>query len=265
MPNPNRKDMEFARAAGLEQSGPEPMESAAHQTRAGNARDGVRPATVYGTRRSPKVAVLFATADSVYKDFPICDVYDKERDALSWNGGMPVIAHPPCRAWGRLRRFARTEPGEMCLALWAVQRVRQFGGVLEHPFASTLWSACDLPKPGSVDRFGGWTLAMPQFWLGHKADKATWFYIVGVPPDDIEIPFRLGEAEFVVQTRKRERYKKHIPKRERERTPRECAEFLIDLALRVLPVREQSPSGSERTSARGQSPLDSGSKVAGCV
>jgi len=43
------------------------------------------------------VAVLFARADSIYKSLPDCDVYDIERDARTYDGPWPVVAHPPCR------------------------------------------------------------------------------------------------------------------------------------------------------------------------
>lgn len=36
---------------------------------------------------TPTVAILFARADSVYKTLPGCDVYDIERDALTFPGG----------------------------------------------------------------------------------------------------------------------------------------------------------------------------------
>src|SRR5208283_3687563 len=94
------------------------------------------------------VAVLFARADSIYKTLPGCDVWDAERDALNWHGGCPLIAHPTCRAWGRLRHFAHPREGERELALWAVKMVQRWGGVLEHPVASQLWPSANLPKPG---------------------------------------------------------------------------------------------------------------------
>lgn len=56
------------------------------------------------------VAVLFARADSIYKGLPGVDVYDADRDARTFPGGCPVVAHPPCRAWavsGRLRSPVR--------------------------------------------------------------------------------------------------------------------------------------------------------------
>ena len=73
------------------------------------------------------VAVLFARADSVYKTLEGCDVWDAERDARAYDGPWPVVAHPPCRAWGRLRTFANPRPDERNLARLAVALVREFG------------------------------------------------------------------------------------------------------------------------------------------
>jgi len=179
------------------------------------------------------VAVLFARQDSTYKGLPDVDVFDIARDARTFQGGMPVVAHPPCRAWGRLRAFANPRPDEMNLARLAVALVREFGGVLEHPAGSTLWAAQMLPRPGGArDQYGGWTFAAPQMWWGHKAEKATWFYIVGVAPADMPpVPLVLGEATHV-QSRKRQDYRPHITKAEREHTPPELAAWLVEVARR---------------------------------
>lgn len=171
------------------------------------------------------VAILFARADSNYKRLPDCDVWDAERDARRWTGGCPVVAHPPCRAWGRLRHFARPRPDEKALGLWAADQVRHWGGVLEHPAGSTLWDAAELPRPGERDAFGGWTLAAPQKWWGHKAEKASWFYVVGCAPCEIPaMPYVMGDAAYVVQSRKRTDYRPH--------TPQALAEWLVELARR---------------------------------
>ena len=181
----------------------------------------------------PSVAVLFARKDSVYKSINGCDVWDAERDARNWAGGSAVVAHPPCRAWGRLRAFARPRPDEKDLARWAVSMVRKWGGVLEHPAGSTLWDDQGLPRPGQEDEYDGWTMAAPQRWWGHKAEKATWFYIVGCRPANLPpVPFDLGYATHVVQTRKRKNHLPHISKAERERTPAALAEWLVELAAR---------------------------------
>ena len=179
------------------------------------------------------VAVLFARADSHYKALPDVDVYDMERDARTYDGPWPVVAHPPCRAWGRLRVFANPRPDERNLGRLAVALVREFGGVLEHPAGSTLWAAQKLPRPGERDHLGGWTLVAPQKWWGHKAEKATWFYVMGCEPGDIPaLPYVMGEAAYVVQSRKREDYRPHITKAEREHTPPELARWLVDLAAK---------------------------------
>ncbi|MGE8691488.1 MAG: hypothetical protein ACN6PJ_30375 [Achromobacter sp.] len=180
------------------------------------------------------VAVLFARQDSTYKALSGVDVYDIDRDARTFQGGMPVVAHPPCRAWGRLRAFANPRPDEMNLARLAVALVREFGGVLEHPAGSTLWAAQMLPLPGGArDQYGGWTFAAPQMWWGHKAEKATWFYIVGVAPADMPpVPLVLGDATHVVQSSKRQDCRPHITKAEREHTPPELAAWLVEVARR---------------------------------
>ncbi|WP_287949007.1 hypothetical protein [Aquamicrobium sp.] len=181
------------------------------------------------------VAILFARQDSIYKTLPGCDVFDMDRDARTFQGGMPVVAHPPCRAWGRLRAFANPRPDEMNLGRLAVALVREFGGVLEHPAGSTLWQAQMIPLPGAGrDQWEGWTFAAPQKWWGHKAEKSSWFYIVGVEPPELpDVPMVLGEATHVVQSRKRQGHRPHIKKSEREHTPPPLAEWLVELARRT--------------------------------
>lgn len=181
------------------------------------------------------IPVLFAMPDSVYKSMPAADVYDEARDARTYPGGRPIVAHPPCRAWSRLRMQSKHPPTEPALALWAVEQVRTFGGVLEHPAASKLWPAAGLPMPGCpADTFGGYTIALEQFHFGHRAAKPTWLYIVGCPPWFLPvIPFREGEPSHVVQTRKRgPGARPHLGKKERSATPPAFAAWLLDVAGR---------------------------------
>ncbi len=182
------------------------------------------------------VAVLFARADSHYKALPGTDVYDIERDARQWPGGAPVVAHPPCRAWGRFRQFAKPRHDERDLAPWAVDRVRENGGVLEHPARSSLWAHVGLPMPGEFpDAFGGWTLEVEQFHWGHLAEKRTWLYVVGCARDGIPpIPFRAGTPTHVVAPSRR-LGSAHLPcvsHKRREETPPAFAAWLLDLAGR---------------------------------
>lgn len=177
--------------------------------------------------------MLFARADSNYKALPDCDVFDIERDARTFPGGIPVVAHPPCRAWGRLRHFAKPRPDEKDLARWAVAQVRKWGGVLEHPASSTLWPDMELPAVGERDAWGGWTMECEQFHWGHKAAKATWLYIVGCAKRDLPpIPVREGRPTHVIQSRKRSDYLPHVTKAEREHSPPDFCRFLVALAIK---------------------------------
>lgn len=94
------------------------------------------------------IAVLFARDDSRYKDFNVYDVYDINRDARTFCKKMPVIAHPPCRAWGMLSHMANPREGEKQLAYLALAQVRLNGGILEHPAGSRLWKEAPLPLAG---------------------------------------------------------------------------------------------------------------------
>lgn len=189
------------------------------------------------TVNAPGVAVLFARADSVYKKIGCCDVWDAARNALNWPGGASVVAHPPCRAWGRLRTFAKPRKGERLLATWAVRQVRRWGGVLEHPASSLLWPRAGLPLPGAgCDKYGGWTLGIAQSWWGHKAEKNTLLYIVGLRPCDVpDIPLSLHYASHVIASRKSDA-RPSVTKAEREHTPVALAEWLVLLASKCRPA-----------------------------
>lgn len=167
---------------------------------------------------------LFTRKRSSYHALGV-DCYDEQRDALTFDGLNPVVAHPPCRGWARLSHLAKVVPGELDLARFAIRTVRRNGGVLEHPEYSRLWMDCALPNPGrGRDCHGGWTLPVDQSWFGHRAPKSTWLYIVGCDPSDVPpIPFHLGTAEGRIE---------RMGRPERERTPPVFAAWLVCLAAR---------------------------------
>ena len=176
--------------------------------------------------------ILFCRDDSAYKNRQDCDVYDKSRNALTYNGSDPVIAHPPCRAWGCLSHMAKPEAGERELAIWAVGVIRKNGGILEHPAKSKLWAHCGLPYPnGLPDGDGGFSVLVDQYAFGHVANKPTNLYIVGAYPDQLPaIPRKHGRASKsitgqVPNTTRCTQY-------EREYTP----EALIDWMLAVCKI-----------------------------
>lgn len=164
------------------------------------------------------VAALFVRSDSHYKQMPGVDAYDAERDAQTWGGGCPAVFHPPCRAWGNYHRWAKPRQGEKELALWSLDRVRRWGGVIEHPASSSLWKVAGCLSLGVRDRFGGVLINVDQCEFGHRARKRTGLYIVGPVP---EIPYT-GAAWSVPVER--------MGVAERERTPPAFAEWLIAIA-----------------------------------
>ena len=61
-----------------------------------------------------------------------------ERDAKRYDGPGAVVAHPPCKTWGRLAwrvSDADHKAAHPC-GPRAVEQVRRHGGVLEHPQGS---------------------------------------------------------------------------------------------------------------------------------
>jgi len=192
------------------------------------------------------VAVLFARADSVYKTLPGVEVYDMERDARTYDGPHPVVAHPPCRSWASLRHGAKPRADERNLARLAVALVREFGGVLEHPQFTTLWKAQQMPEGQERDQYGGWTLYVQQHWWGHRAQKKTRLYVVGCEPREIpDMPMVLGDATHTVglwSGRDRATCRPSIAKHEYEHTPEAFARWLVLLAQRCKAHNSNSTS-----------------------
>lgn len=180
------------------------------------------------------VAVLFARKDSVYKTIPGTDVYDIDRDARNYNGNFPVVAHPPCRAWGKLKGFAKPRPDEKALAFFAIDQVRRNGGILEHPAYSSLWQAAGLPRPGAgKDDWGGYSIDIDQVWFGHKARKRTWLYICGIDTNEVCYDLSFELPTHVVTTSNRKKGGASLPeitKAEREHTPVKLAKWMVELA-----------------------------------
>ena len=173
-----------------------------------------------------------------------CDCWDVVRDATLYAGPWPVVAHPPCGPWSRLKAFCGDELlAQKHLAPLAVEQVRRWGGVLEHPAGSELWSHARLPLPGGLpDAYGGFTLAVEQWRWGHRAIKPTWLYIVGVNPAHIpaipdpacERPAgssarTVGGAKAGGQRSMLER----LPKSQRHLTPPDFAAWLVQVAALV--------------------------------
>jgi hypothetical protein len=127
------------------------------------------------------------------------------------------------------------------LAPIAVEQVRRFGGVLEHPADSMLWKACAMPRPGELpDAWGGITIAVEQWRWGHRAIKPTWLYVVGaesIPPiPDAPGPRPAGgNMRSVGGDTSRRSMTERLPKTQRHLTPPAFAKWLVLLASSCRP------------------------------
>lgn len=176
-----------------------------------------------------RVAALYVRRASCYFDLAV-DCWDEARDARLYSGPLPVVAHPPCGVWGRLRHRAKPNEQDRSCGPAAVAAVRRFGGVLEQPHASSLWSHCGLPLPGhAFDDYGGHSLLVMQSWFGHAAPKPTWLYCCGVPRLSVS---DLPPASLLLrpggETAK-------LSKAQREHTPPAFASWLCAIAERARP------------------------------
>jgi hypothetical protein len=167
--------------------------------------------------------------------------WDEKRDAREYEGPWPVICHPPCGPWGRLRHLYKG--AEHDCAPRAVAQVHAYGGILEHPAGSKLWDAAGLPKPGDWNDYNGYTIEVCQCDWGHVARKRTWLYLVGVPREAIVFPPPREPTHWISGGRWRVGKKakttpvppgiKVCSAQQRRRTPVEFAKWLIALASKA--------------------------------
>lgn len=190
-----------------------------------------------------QIAALYVAKGGSYFGIPGVDPWDEARDARTYSGPYPVVAHPPCQRWGAMAavNYARwggdhNRPGNDggCFAS-ALAAVNQWGGVLEHPAKSRAWVKYGLARPtrlGWTRSGDGWTCEVWQSAYGHRANKATWLYYVGVVP-----PFELNwsrpsgshQVGFYDQ-RGKSRNKPTLSRREALATPPRFRDTLLSLA-----------------------------------
>lgn len=156
------------------------------------------------------IAALYVETGGCYFGLLGVEPWDEARDARQYAGPHPVVAHPPCQRWGKLwagqplwikRTGIRKVKGDDggCFR-HALHSVREFGGVLEHPWGSHAWPHFGLnvpPRSGGwivADFHGGWTCCVEQGRYGHYARKPTLLYSVGC--DLPELDWGISEATF---------------------------------------------------------------------
>lgn len=212
------------------------------------------------------VAALYVMSDGPYAGLPGVELWDEARDARTYPGPHPVVAHPPCARWGRywsggpsakVPRKLGDDGGCFEAALRVVNR---WGGVLEHPQASHAWAAFNIARPprrGGWIRAGlhqpGWTCCVEQGHYGHPARKATWLYVAGTNslPDlkwgnsgqrlRLEDGFHSAEERWrAVRTGRYQR----LSGRQRKETPRPFRDLLLRIARTCkAAAREEADDG----------------------
>ncbi len=138
-----------------------------------------------------RIAALYVAPGGVYYDIEGVEPWGlPDRDAREYKGPHPVLAHPPCSRWCRLAGLVEARWGYKkgddggCFKA-ALEAVRKWGGVIEHPAYSDAWAAYNLNRPPSrggwvnADFQGGWTCYVEQWRYGHPAKKATWLFVSG--------------------------------------------------------------------------------------
>ena len=156
------------------------------------------------------IAALYVQTGGSYFNLEGVDPWDQGRDARAYSGPYPVIAHPPCQRWGKMwagspsviaRTGVRKIKGDDngCFAA-ALDSVRRYGGVLEHPWGSYAWAKFGINKPPREGRWikadlHGWTCCVEQGRYGHYAPKPTLLYAVGCELPELEWGIRKIKAE----------------------------------------------------------------------
>jgi hypothetical protein len=191
-----------------------------------------------------KVAALFVSTKGPYWNRPDVDAWDLERDARTYTGPYPVVAHPPCFLWVNLaavnwKRYRRQMPAwypggtdDGCFAS-AVESVQAYGGVLEHPASTHAWHKWITHRPygpgwqRATNIANDWHCEVWQSAYGHKARKRTWLYYVGASkPPDLAWSRQPGTHQVGWFDRK----KPTLSKSEAIKSPPAFAEVLINLA-----------------------------------
>jgi hypothetical protein len=203
----------------------------------------------------PQIAALYVEPGGAYYGLPGVDPWDQARDARLYAGPWPVVAHPPCERWGRFWHGSPRKPHQFklgddggCFAA-ALNAVRRFGGVLEHPADSKAWDAFGLfppPREGGwhvADWAIGWTCYVEQGFYGHPARKATWLYAAGMSIHDLPA-LRWGQGEQRLDPKMVERHGYEYARRKgmvsmiggkhkkaiRNATPPEFRDLLLSIA-----------------------------------
>jgi len=185
------------------------------------------------------VAALFVDPRGIYPTLTDVDPWDEARDARLYVGPHPVVAHPPCGRWVMpLAKVNETRYGHKvgddggCFAA-ALDSVRRWGGVLEHPSTTTAFRHYGIDKPRGRQwqrtSCGGHVCVVAQSAYGHPAHKLTWLYAYGIDP--IPLDWGDGVVTATVSWLPNTKIKRaRISKRAASATPLAFAKVLLRMA-----------------------------------
>jgi hypothetical protein len=143
--------------------------------------------------------------------------WDEARDARTYAGPWPVVAHPPCGPWGAWSHLCFKQDRDAFGVALAV--VNRWGGVIEHPANSRAFAFHGITPMEEVD----------QCDFGFRARKRTWLYI---RPTGLTLP-PLPPKRQPTHTLVNRKYNPGLPginSRARSITPPAFAEWLVELA-----------------------------------
>ena len=156
-----------------------------------------------------KVAALYVEPDGAYIGLPGVDTWDEARDARTYAGPHPVVAHPPCQRWGRFWHGSTRKPHQFKLGddggcfEAALAALKRWGGVLEHPAHSRAWDVFGIRRP--LQGAGWWWCPGHDVWVcqveqghyGHESRKPTWLIAANIPRQSLpDLNWTKGEQRI---------------------------------------------------------------------
>jgi hypothetical protein len=120
------------------------------------------------------ISVLCIQKNSNYLQLPNLDLWNESRNTYNYTGINPVICHPPCQQWSRLKAFAKDDKLSKELALFCWDKVQVNGGIFEHPLGSSFFKYVNANRKKMF--------VVHQSWWGFPARKPTILYFNNYKP-----------------------------------------------------------------------------------
>lgn len=176
----------------------------------------------------------------MYYNFKGIDCFNQERNVFSLDSRSVCIAHPPCRLFSRLRKFSTAPLEEKKIAFFCLEKIRRFGGILEHPRSSTLWHTGNFDLTGGIDSYGGFLRSVDLSWFGFPARKKTMLYFVGISPSELPpFPISLDALTGCIGSSSKKSLLLELPKKMRAQTPVLMIEYLIEVC-RIIEEKKKT-------------------------